>query len=159
MLVFTVVALRLLALWLIATSAATPIFILMSATGLINVQADARSIAYAAAFQGVPLVLGLLIFIFSRQLAKLIVKDSPEPSPQGLSERTFTQLAMIAIGLFALTRAIPRIGGPMLLGLDIVPYDSIIEAGLGVLLIVGSGLLAGLAGWLRNISPAERHRG
>ena len=111
MFVFAVVALRLLGLWLKGTSAPSAIFVIFTAAGLLNLQTDPMTIAYRAAFSGTPVILGVLILFFSRLLAMLIVPKTHEPLPQAPSERVFTQLSLIVIGVFALVRAIPAIGG------------------------------------------------
>ena len=101
----------------------------------------------------VPLLGGLILVSFAvpilRLLASRAARDLPPPS--SVSAKTSVQIGAFLIGLWSIGVSLPKI---IAIAADYpsidMPRDALASLVLGVLLVFGSGLLAGLVGRQRS---------
>lgn len=160
MLVLTIVAVRLIGVWVLV--AHTPTFVagVLSAyallqSGQMDAMGNAPLIAVAVA-GALPLLAGLLLLIFSISIANLVVPAGAKDLPVAgsISAKTVTQIGVFLIGVWLVGIGLPVV---VALGMTISPDTGIpfssqhwLSVGLGIMLMVGSGALAGLVGKLRS---------
>lgn len=160
MLTFTVVALRLIGLWLVVSWAANLILNIAGMTGLIDFQADTQYMQVTTTASAIPILAGIAMIAFAHPIARMFVPigATSTPTPE-ISERGFGQIGVLLIGVSAVVDSVPQIaaygfsnsGNP-------ARTEDLILLAIGLLLIFGSGLFAGFVMWLRKLSPAGRHR-
>lgn len=134
---FSVVAVRLIGLWLIA--GASGYLVIFAASFLPSaptpvgwgVQAYINLSATLA-----PIAAGLVLLVWSRPIARLVVAGVAEgaPSPEPLTIRGFTQVGVFLLGLFTILNGLPMLIGALVGGWPVGPQQWV-YIGLGALLI------------------------
>jgi len=156
MLVLTIVAIRLIGLWLIA---ANLVGIAAFGLAMFNLSQSAwldtlefvPFIAMAVAAI-LPHIAGLGLILLSKTLARLVVPAAAHelPMPASISARSVVQIGVFLIGLWLVGSGLPVVAAMApFSGVETSPQH-LISAGLGLVLMLGSGLLAGLVGKLRS---------
>jgi hypothetical protein len=155
MLILTVVAVRLIGLWLIAAHIGGVVALAAAALNLSQAETmeeleSAPMVAVAVAAT-LPVVAGTILILLSVSLSRLIVPEKAHelPAPTAVSSRTVTQIGVFLIGLMLAGTSLPIV---VALGLEnlgtTVRYW--VQLGVGVLFMLGSGLFAGFVAKLRG---------
>jgi hypothetical protein len=157
---FTFVAIRLIGIWLIASSTAG---LLVNASVLaFDVVGDLQVAIIMTAGSAIPILLGVGLVLFSRRISTLVLgADASETSVPIASEQVFTRIGLFLIGSLVLVETIPRFVGFATAPENpywIAPIEEWISLAIGLLLVLGSGILAGLIGKLRRWSPSAVQR-
>ncbi len=155
MLILTIVAIRLIGVWILA---AHILAVASLAVAIFNLSQpdmrDEQSIPFIVlAVSGtLPLITGLGLILLSKTLANAIVPARAHdlPAPANISSRTVTQIGIFLIGLWLVGGGLPVVAAMASYeNMDISPQHTI-ATGLGIVLMLTSGLMAGLLGKLRN---------
>lgn len=156
MLVLTVVAVRLIGLWLIASHFSGVVVLALSVLNLPRAPAmdeiGAMTFIATGVAAALPLVAGVMIILFSVALSRMVVpvKAHDLPAPAAVSPKTVVQVGVFLIGLWLIGTSLPVVVAMApYFGLNTAP-EYLAGLVLGLLLMLGSGLLAGLVGKLRN---------
>lgn len=156
MLVLTIVAVRLIGIWLIATHAGSLVAAALAALNMsrpseLDDVGDATFMAILVS-AALPLIAGLILILLSGSLSRLIVPRIAHdlPTPTAVSAKTVTQIGVFLIGLWLVGSSLPVVVAlAPSFGLG-ASFQSLAALVLGVVLMLGSGLLAGMVGKLRN---------
>jgi hypothetical protein len=155
MLVLTVVALRLIGIWLIATHIGGVVAFAASALNLsqssMQDQIETIPMVAVAIASILPMLAGLFLLLFSGPLSRAIVpvRAHDLPTPTSVSAKTVTQIGVFLIGLWLVGVGLPVVVAIAPLGWS-TSIEHVASLALGLVLILGSGLFAGLVGKLRN---------
>ncbi|MEQ1780878.1 MAG: hypothetical protein ABMA14_05930 [Hyphomonadaceae bacterium] len=156
MLVLTIVAIRLIGIWLLAaysTGAVTLVLSLASGWSLGGGAEIDRVTAIAIALSAsLPLVGGLILILAAVPLANMVVPKRAHdlPIPTAISTKAIVQIGVFLIGLWLVGLNLPVL---VSLGVEFGLESQlrfVVGLALGLLLILGSGLFAGLVGKLRS---------
>lgn len=159
MLTFTVVALRLIGLWLVVSWAASLVLNIGGMIGLINFQTEPPYMLVTTVAAAIPIVCGIAMIAFAHRIARLFVPMSATstPTPE-ISERGFSQIGALLIGISAVIDSVPPIAAYGFSDSGMPPRtEDLVLLAIGLLLILGSGLFAGFVVWLRKLSSAGSH--
>lgn len=149
---FSVIAVRLIGLWLVA--GALPFAVLFVADFFDNriqwEQAHVVDIIQQVAVVA-SLISGLVLLVLSRPIARLVLAGVADesPAPDALTIRGFTQVGVFLLGLHALLRGIPAVFG-MAVGGYRAQVQELIYIGLGFVLIFSCVKLGKLVDVLRR---------
>lgn len=156
MLVLTIVAIRLIGIWLIAaysTGAATLIISTIAGWSPVGgAEVDQITMTAITVSASLPLVAGLILILAAVPLANMVVPKRAHdlPIPTAISSKTIVQIGVFLMGLWLVGLSLPSLValGPEF-GLEL-QVRFVVGLALGLLLMLGSGLLAGLVGKLRS---------
>ena len=155
MLVLTVVAVRLIGLWLIAAHVSGVVGLAAASLNLATSetldQLDSAPMVAIVVAAALPIVAGLVLILLSVSLSRLIVPEKAHdlPAPSAVSSRTVTQIGVFLIGLMLVGGGLPVVVALGMDGLE-TALQYWVQLGLGLLLMLGSGLLAGFIAKLRS---------
>jgi hypothetical protein len=151
MLVFAIVALRLIGLWLFATQVGQALVHVFGWMGLVEISPDPLVSALMFSVAVLPTVGGVVLIALARPIARLMVpaEASESPGPEPLTAKTYTQIGVFLIGVWMLAYTAPYFGRVALNGWE-MSLDFWIRLGVGLALVLGSGALAGLIKHLRK---------
>lgn len=151
MLVLTIVGSRLLGLWLIATQCGNTLVYGLGWFGVIPLRVDRKRAILNLV--SVPLLGGLILVSFAVPISRLLASRAAHdlPPPSSVSAKTSVQIGAFLIGLWSIGVSLPKIiaSAAVYPSID-MPRDALASLVLGVLLVFGSGLLAGLVGLQRS---------
>lgn len=152
MFVFTIIALRLIGLAIVFFHSGDILTHVLGVVGLIGFPVGYEMLP-SMAFASVPAIVGVAVAVFARPIAHIIVPAEAvrAAQPEGISETRFTQIGIFLIGVAMLANALARAIGAMLMsGAMAPPWFDVVSIAIGLALVLGSGLLAGLIKQLRN---------
>lgn len=151
MLVFAIVALRLIGLWLIATHIGQALVHVLGWVGLVEISPDPVVSAAMFSVAVLPTIAGIVLIVLARPIARLMVPAEARdgPSPESVSAKTYTQIGVFLIGIWMLANVAGQFGLVVLNGWE-MSLDFWIRLGVGFALVLGSGALAGLIRHLRK---------
>jgi hypothetical protein len=151
---FAVVAVRLIGLWILASSVGG-LFWLVSILGgpLPFGEQDEESRIMQVGMIVTPVVISLLLLALSRPIGAFVVHGVADdaPAPDGPSVRGFTQMGVFLLGLFIAMRSSPFIVAALISGtLPSMSLDLWVQFAAGLLLMVCVAPLGKLVNRLRQ---------
>ena len=153
MLTFTVVAIRLIGLWVMISRASDLLYLALASLGLLSITAPDDYWVAVIAMSLVMVLAGAALLLFARPIARLMVgkEAATRAPPDAVTERGFTQVGVFLIGIFYLIDVLPGLVAATAEedGMG-VPPDYWIQLTLALILIFGCGLFGGLVKQLRR---------
>ena len=152
MFVFTTIALRLIGLAIAFFHSGDILTHVLGVMGLVGFPVGYQ-ILPSVVLVSVPAIVGVAVAIFARPIAQIIVPAEAVGAapPEVISEARFTQIGVFLIGVFMLANALARaVGGMLMNGAMVTPWFDVASIAIGLALIFGSGLLAGVIKQLRH---------
>jgi hypothetical protein len=152
LLTFAVVMVRLIGLWLIAST--LPFLVLVIADTVEQrgawEQKDVIDIVRQAAVVG-PILAGLGLLFWSRSIGRWIIRGVAEnsPAPEAVTIRGFTQVGVFLLGLYALLNGVPSLIGTAVGGYG-AQAQHVIYVALGLVLVLACVRLGKLVDALRR---------
>ena len=149
---FAVVAVRLIGLWIVASSLDGVVFVTMDLTrGVPLHETFGPSWIQQVAFGLTAPVVGILLIALSRPIAGFVVMGIPEnaPAPDAPSERAFSRIGVFLLGLYMFVMGLPFVL-ETIWGRGDFGWSRGIHCGLGLVLMIATAPIGGLIQRLRS---------
>ena len=147
---FAIVAVRLIGLWILAggiTGVALLVMVLADGASLPEMWGEIWLHQVTVALG--PTIVGIVLMIFSRPIARLISWKTAPPPPDAPTLGEFTRVGVFLLGLFALMNSLPLVMQAMFSGMEI-GLNTWLTTGFGLLLVLLASPIGDLLQRLRG---------